>query len=347
MLKDVFTWWIGHLRELLPARLSGADRLPGTTLRVEAPDGAAGQVSLSLHGGRGTQLRNPQGLGRLALDAASVQAVLRRPPSRIVLCLPDTLLLGRDLVLPLAAERELHRVVGYEIDRVTPFAAAELFWTYAVRRRDRVHGRLALRLFLVTRASVEPTLNAMRDAGIPPTLLEAALPDGERVRFDLRGSSAPRSVRARRADRVLAVVCAVLVLAIAATPFIRQSLLLARVDGQIAALRPQVEAVEAVRRRMAAASAEVDVIEKQRLRLGDTLAVLAAVTDVLPDDTNLTDLALRGGTLTIGGQSAAAARLIAALAADPLLRNPTFAAPVTRLPDGGGDQFAVRAEIVP
>jgi general secretion pathway protein L len=77
------------------------------------------------------------------------------------------------------------------------------------------------------------------------------------------------------------------------------------------------------------------------------LAVLAAVTDIVPDDTWLTELSLRQGRLSLGGQSPAAARLIPALAADPMFRNPAFAAPVTRAPDGHADLFVIRAELAP
>ena len=173
------------------------------------------------------------------------------------------------------------------------------------------------------------------------------MPDGQRVRIDPRGVSPRQTAGARRTNRVLAAACAALVLAVAASPFIRQSLSLARVTAEIDALRPQMDAADATRRRLAAGSAGGDVIAAEQLRLGDTLAVLAAITDVLPDDTSLNDLSLRQGKLTLSGQSAAPARLIAALAADRLLRNPDFAAPVTRLNDGSADQFVIRAEIAP
>ena len=75
--------------------------------------------------------------------------------------------------------------------------------------------------------------------------------------------------------------------------------------------------------------------------------MLATVTDLMPDDTVLGDLSLRQGKLDISGRSLAAAQLIPAMAADPTLRNPSFAAPVTRSADGKADTFVIRAEQVP
>ncbi len=75
--------------------------------------------------------------------------------------------------------------------------------------------------------------------------------------------------------------------------------------------------------------------------------MLATVTELLPDDTVLTEFSLHQGKLGISGQSPAAAQLIPALAASPTFRNPTFAAPVTRAPDGHTDQFVIHAELTP
>ena len=71
------------------------------------------------------------------------------------------------------------------------------------------------------------------------------------------------------------------------------------------------------------------------------------MTELLPDDTFLSDLSLRQRRLTIGGQSAAAAKLIPGLAADPMFRNPGFTAPVTRSDQLKKDVFSLRAEVAP
>jgi general secretion pathway protein L len=75
--------------------------------------------------------------------------------------------------------------------------------------------------------------------------------------------------------------------------------------------------------------------------------VLHALTAVLPDNTFLTDLTLKQRQIALRGQSANAALLISALSAEPSLRNPSFAAPVTRAASGGSDLFAIAAEAAP
>jgi general secretion pathway protein L len=71
------------------------------------------------------------------------------------------------------------------------------------------------------------------------------------------------------------------------------------------------------------------------------------VTRILPDDTFLTDFALRERQMTISGRSASAPRLITLLSADPTLRNTSFAAPVTRIEGATADVFSIKTEIGP
>jgi general secretion pathway protein L len=105
--------------------------------------------------------------------------------------------------------------------------------------------------------------------------------------------------------------------------------------------------VEALRKKVAAGTAGDEVLTAEAARIGDALQVLATVTDIIPDDSWLSELSLHQGKLGISGQSPAAARLIPVLAADPAFRNPAFAAPVTRAPDGHAELFVIRAELAP
>jgi general secretion pathway protein L len=129
-------------------------------------------------------------------------------------------------------------------------------------------------------------------------------------------------------------------------PFLKQSVELASVDRRIASLQPQVDEAQALRQQLEG-SGGADVIEAERARLGDPVAVLGAATAILPDNTYLTDFTMRERKINFNGQSAAAANLIGALAADPTFQNPAFAAPVTRIEGTATDGFSISAEARP
>jgi general secretion pathway protein L len=130
-------------------------------------------------------------------------------------------------------------------------------------------------------------------------------------------------------------------------PPVLQEIALYQTDAAIENLQPNVKQVETLRRAIAAGDAGRDVLTREVERTGDILHVLATVTSILPDDTYLTDFALRERHMTISGRSASAPRLIAALSADPDIRNTAFAAPVTRVEGATADAFSIKADAGP
>lgn len=334
MLGEFMRWWGASLRDLLPAWLragQAADRHavfaapePGFVVLTQRRAGA--EVPL----------------GRFSLEGAELGLVLTRTvrPAPLLLRIPRAALLEREVVLPLAAERELERVLTYEMDRLTPFAAGDVFWTAVIDRRDRVGGRLHLRLLLAPRAPWTGVLAALAAAGRPVSALVA---DDRSRTIPLRRQAAGPWPRRLLATGVAA--CVALAAAAVALPFAAQNRDRGTIEARIAALRPQIAAVESLQRQAAGTAAGQDVVAAERARVGDPLAVLAALTDILPDDTFLTEFAMRQGRIEMAGQSPAAARLIAALSADPVIRNAAFAAPVTRLDGNRGELFSIRAEV--
>jgi general secretion pathway protein L len=136
-----------------------------------------------------------------------------------------------------------------------------------------------------------------------------------------------------------------LALLVVAGPFLRQSLDLAGAEHRLDALAPRMHEVDALRRRIAGAGAGGDAVARENRRLGDMLEALAAVTEILPDDSYLTEFTMRERKMTLSGQSASAPRLISALSADPRIRKPGFTAPVTRADSGHNDVFSISAEL--
>lgn len=294
----------------------------------------------------------PRGEGAVATLAAdgSLPIANRRGTARqaVVLRVPAAAMLEREVPLPLAAERDPDAVLGFEMDRLTPFAAADVHWGWMPVRRDKAAGRIVLRLLLVPKVAVAAALAALAADGLVPVAIEAGMIEAGMIEAGVRRIPLRDRVRgSRRGQWVLAglgAACGVLCVVAVALPFALQSARLAEAEAAIAALRPRVDRVDALRRRALAGGADRDAVVAERARVGDTLAVVAALTAVLPDDTFLTELTLRGGQVTVSGQSAAAVRLIGAIAADPVFHNPAFTAPVTRAEGGRLDSFSLRAD---
>jgi general secretion pathway protein L len=350
MIRDFFRWWAQNMLDLLPDRFWRTDAVWADAILIHsegALDEVPPTVDLVLRKGGQT---SP--IGRFMLDTYGKKLAQRAAtavggPMQIWLRLPPGLLLEKHLTLPLAAERELASVLAFEMDRETPFSADEVYWDSTVEHRDRAQGRLTLRLSLVPRAPVLPLVTALADAGLAPTMLNVGLPNGTHRQIGLAGAKALSGTLSARAVPLAAAACAALAVLVIVLPFVRQSVALGAAEARIASLKPAVEEAEGLRRRIEGNGAGSDVVAAERARLGDPLKVIAAATQILPDDTHLTDFTMRQRKLSLVGQSAGAAKLIGALAQDRTFQDPAFSAPVTRMEGGKTDVFSISAEARP
>lgn len=326
LLSDVFTWWVAQMRALLFGEAATASRRPDgliialDSLAAPHPTGAL----LIRQNDNETYIRPIGGQGEAL------------PGLPRILRLPAGTVLSRDLALPLAAARDLHTVVAYEMTRLTPLTAEELLWGISEVTPNRMHERVTLRLSIVSRSQVEPLLAALARLGLHPGSIEA-----DRGRIPL--------VTARRRGRLSlpnlwAWSCGLLAVGCIIIPFLRQQMALEAADRVIAAHQAVADLGEALRRRIAIANSSDTAIARAR-QAGDALQVLATLTAALPDGTWLNDLSLSGGDLSMDGQSDNAAKLIGLLAAIPALRGPSFTAPVTRSADNKSDQFSLHATV--
>ncbi len=345
MFRDFFTWWIGQLSDLLPARWVRFGSIGEDALVVSPVGPLSGEIdsigiNLRRHG-------RETALGHFRVAADLLEELPRPPSNRFVLRLRQADVLAKTVTLPSAAENHIHQALSFQMDQETPFALDEIYWSHFISRRDRQSGRLSVRLLLVPRQSLAPLLGALDHVGIVPNRAEIGDgPDQDRILPLDDGGSLDGSQR-RAVLWPTAVCCLLLALGTIATPFVRQATSLASLDRDVAAGRATAAEAEQLRRDLDRLSDTINLVESERDKAGQPLATLATLTRILPDDTYLTEVTLQQRKVTLSGHSAAAARLIGALSSGEGLRNVAFAAPVTRLEAIRAELFTITAEIAP
>jgi general secretion pathway protein L len=345
MVQDFLNWWMGQLAELLPPPLRRPAAISDDAM-VITPLSALGQgIETVMIGLRRNGKETP--LGRFGIGRAALSGLPPPGGGACVLRLKGTDVLAKTLILPLAARAELPQVLAFEMDRETPFKAEEIYWTHRIQAVERHSGQLVVRLLLVPKASLAPLVAALGAAEIVPRRAEIGDGPDAGAYLPLDGNGGHISAMSHRLMRPVAACCALLALAAVATPFVRQSLTLASLDRRITAARAQAQEATRLREAITKLSAGANLVAAERDKAVQPLEVLAATTRVLPDDTYLAELELRGGKLTLSGRSSAAARLIGALAATGDFRNPAFAAPVTRLEALHTEVFTIVTEVGP
>jgi general secretion pathway protein L len=335
MLASFAAWWIARILELLPASwIHAADGPPD---RIDIELNQHHRVTISL---RRKGRHEPLTLEEAARLAGRHLVSFRPPPEAI---------LRKQHVVPTAPRRELDQLLRFELARITPFAPEDLFWMWNGRPRTGDKNRTDVTLTMVPRIAVAPALDTLADAGLRPRFIDIGSPDRPRLlAIDDTADHSTGSLFARPVVvRGLAWACASLAALALVLPAGLQERALYATNSRIDALRPAIAQVEALRRDISVNGAEREIVARETERTGDVLQILATVTRILPDDTHLTDFSLRDRQLLLGGRSAAAARLITGLSADPAIRDAAFAAPVTRLEGATTDVFSIRAAVKP
>jgi general secretion pathway protein L len=166
MFTSLLTWWKQQMRDLVPAslRLSSPTWRRALVIVADKSDDATADLFLLGRGGE-------TALGRHDLMGTGLRDTLQRLPARCrlaaVLRIAPDLFLERDAVVPMAAERELKRVIGYEMDRLTPFQAGEVCWTCRITKRDTERSRLHVRVTIVPKIRIQPIWDALQQVVAP------------------------------------------------------------------------------------------------------------------------------------------------------------------------------------
>jgi general secretion pathway protein L len=151
MLKELFTWWLQRMAELVAAPLVRRSGGPSSALVVDFEEEPGARAALGFVLRRHRQKLQ---LGRFPLDEEGLRSgraalASYRSPGAVILRLPAETLPEREVTLPLAAERQPEGVLRFDMDRLTPFPAEDLFWTWVIERRDRARRMLHIGLSFV------------------------------------------------------------------------------------------------------------------------------------------------------------------------------------------------------
>ncbi|MEG3193406.1 PilN domain-containing protein, partial [Lysobacter sp. D1-1-M9] len=263
------------------------------------------------------------------------------------LLLPAGSSLRRRLTLPAAAADRLRDVIGFEIDRQTPFSADAVAFDARVLGRRESDGQLDVELVAVPRTAIDPPLAALGPLAATLSGIDVAGADGAPLAVNLLAPDRRR----RRRDPWLRWNWALAAAALVACAAMLGQVLANRRDAADAF--EQLIAAKADTGRRAAAQRQqlIDLIEGQvfldsaRTARPSAVEVLDELARRLPDGTYLEKLSLEDQRLTLIGLSNEAPALIGRLQGSELWRSPALAGALQPDPSSGRDRFTLTAEL--
>jgi general secretion pathway protein L len=291
--------------------------------------------------------------GLLALPQGWKAALRGR---RLEVSLMSSRFLSRPLNLPKRAADFLDAMIRSQIDRLTPWAANEAVfgWTTPVEiSSERIH----MTVIATPKTKVDPLIR-LADAWSAGSIVLFAAPETSVATLDsqavtaggtrlierhLRGSlDVGRLGRMLTAILVAAAVSATLSLAIA-------GIVGAKLDEQRRQLAGRISERRAALRLDLAASdgSALGVLARRKHETHADVMVLDALSQILPDNTYLTELRIEKDKLQIVGSTQDAPSLVKLLEQAPHFTHATFFAPTTRSADDPGERFHIEAGIKP
>lgn len=342
-----FRWWLGELRQAMPVawqeRLQHAMRRVTFTLNRDALTVGVDE-SRRLSELASFILSQDATLQRQEVEDLLEQNELREAPR--FLLLDRSAILAKELKLPLAAESNLAQVLGFEMDRQTPFRAANVYFDWKVIERSASPGQLRLQLYVVPRPEVDQAVTRLANRGLG--LAGVDVRDGDRT-LGLNLLPVEQRVRAAnprtRFNLVLAGACVVLLVLVMAQSLYLRAHQIAELESAIAAVQDEAREVAQIRKQIEDASEAAGFLASRRAESPLAIEVLADVTRTLPDDTYLDRLVIGPSSVQMQGKSQNAQQLIEKVNESPLLDAAAFRGSTRLDARTGLEIFEVNASI--
>lgn len=346
-MRGFLAWWAQGLSAWLPAAWRGALAASSDRLLLQLADDDL--LLLRHQGADGIRdiaaLPVPPPRSNSADPFATLLSDAGRALPRWVL-LPAEAGLRRTLVLPAAARERLRDVLGFEIERQTPFAAADVVYDGRLLR-TREDGQLETELVVVPRSRFDAAMGRLPGVADGLEGVELAAADGRPLGVNLLAPASRH--RTRRVGWAWS-------LAFAGVGVLALVLALAQV------LDNRRAAAEALEREVAQRSAQARGVAQQRQRLVDAVEggaylqglrnarpsvaeVMDELARRLPDGTYLEKLSIDGDQLTLVGLSNQAAALVGKLEGARQWRAPALSGALQQDPRTRSDRFTLDAKL--
>jgi general secretion pathway protein L len=351
-LRGALRWWLDELAALIPEDIRR--RVASLRSRLLLVLDEAGAYLAYETGDQ----REP--LGRIDLASGQAGAVRRilatalqgrqHVGTDVVICLPAQRALRTTVSLPLAAERNLDAVVGFEFERLVPFKREAVYYAHRILSRNKAARTLQVELTVVPRSDAEVILQLTKRAGLHAIGFEvgSARPASEASKILLDGSDRPAAhPHARLAIAGLASLVVLLAIAGVIIPFVRANGALETLTTRIAEARREAETSLSLQKQIDAEIQDQQFLINRKRQTPTLTELLDTVTRLTPDDTWLTELQLATGEIHLIGASASATALLGLVDQSPSFRNAAFRSSITQDSKINRERFDIAAKIAP
>jgi general secretion pathway protein L len=283
----------------------------------------------------------------VATCSGEVAAALKG--SQVELAMRPEQFFFRALELPRRASDFLDGVVRAQIDRITPWTAGEAVVGWS-QPANVANDKISVTIAAAPRAQIIPLTQAVGELGVKSIFVSTTLPhaNGDKAAIRVFEQTSAGVLELRQVRRLLLgglVIVGVLAgLAVAADVIVGSDLQSSQADvaRRIAERRGIIRAGND-----AVTNSALAKLVRRKNQTPANVIVLEALSNVLPDNTYVSELRIEGDKVQVIGITSDAPSLIRLIEQSPHFSRATFFAPTTRAPSDPGDRFHIEARIKP
>lgn len=349
-LPRFFAWWGSQLLACLPARWRAFVSQKSESLLLDLRG-----EEIIVWRERGEVMHEYAHIRRelppdtQAAEFHRLRAALEDPMARTVFCIPAERVLTRTLSLPVAAQDNLRQVLGFEMDRQTPFKADQVYFDSRVLGHDASGRNVRVELVLIPRAQLDQELTALPAGAADLDGVDSwqGVPGAGRHHTNLL----PPERRARRRNlRVplgigLAALALILLVLNMDESLSNRAAAVESMRAEVEKANSEAKQVAALKKTLADSIAGANFLTERKRKGPLTVALIEDLTKRLPKDAYLERLQIENKQVQLQGQAQEAAKLIGLLASSPCLGNPGFQGQVQPDPRTGKERFQINADL--
>ena len=262
--------------------------------------------------------------------------------------LTETQCLVKQIELPLAAAKNLRQVLGFEMDRHTPFKAEQVYFDFRVLRVDNQKNRLAVKLVVVPRSEVDSSLDLLERWGAPVNAVYVAgiaVPNGDAINLMPAERNTAQTSRLRGINPGLLLLTLTLAMTAITIPIWQKRQAVIALLPIVDRAKQQARETDALRREQERLAAEFNFMLDKKQAVPPLVILLDELSRLLPDDTWVQQFNLKGKELQIQGETGSSSKLIALIESTRILHDANFRSPLTKGNMPNSERYHLAAEI--
>jgi general secretion pathway protein L len=267
----------------------------------------------------------------------------------VALILPASQVLRKNITLPLATEENLRQVIEFQLEQLTPFPPDQVHFGYRLVGRDVERGQLTVEFAATSRSIVDPALTVLSTTGalVKAVLAEDMTTKGRWNNLLADSASTNNLPWFKGLNAWLSAAFLLLLIAVMVAPLLVKREAVVQLLPWVQKGKVAAEAADGLRGQLEARVEQHNFLLEKKRAAAPMVIALEELTRVLPDDTWVLQLDVKGKEMVILGESSSAVKLIGLFEQSPILREASFRAPLTKGQSPGIERYQLAVQIQP